>query len=280
MIDLSDVSAALVGLIASAVYPNGIGAASVTGKPILVYPGWPQPNQLEPDLNAGRAHVSVFPSNMERNTTAYAQEWQTVSVNPPTLTAIASGNTATFGGVVSVPQQAMIGVNGKPYIYAVQAADTLASIAAALAALVSVDLTATSSGANVTVPAATQLKAAIGVQGIAARELKRQAKTFNITVWANNYATRDAIAAYVDVMLAKTPHLPLPHTFSGHMTYKGSRQDDSEQKAGIFRRELMYEVDYPTVETESESTILGIQDNLNRAGLNGAILSTRIVWTT
>jgi hypothetical protein len=278
VIDLSDVSAALVALIANAAYPSGTAQASVTGSPVRVFAGWPDPQTLADDLKASVAQISVFSLRMERNTSGLNAEWQMVSLNTPTLTATTSGQAVTIGGTVSAPQNVMIAVNGKPYIYGVQAADTLAMIASALAALITVDTPASSTGAVVTVPAAISIKGAIGVQGVAAREVKRQAKQFQISVWANNYATRDMLAGSVDIVLARSPHLALPYTFAARVSYKGSNQDDSEQKAGIYRRDLMYEIEYPSVEIEAEATILGIQENYART-VNGASYPLRTVWS-
>lgn len=82
MSDLSDVSNALVTLIASTLYPNGTGQPSVVVMPCVVYAGWPIPQQLDADLLAGKINVSVFPTPTERNTTRYPMtDWQTMPGN-------------------------------------------------------------------------------------------------------------------------------------------------------------------------------------------------------
>lgn len=284
MIDQSDVANALVNQIVTAVYPNGTSQPSITNKPVRVFPGWPDPKSLQPDLTNGATQISVYPQKIERNTSGLIGDWQIVSMSAATLVVNIAGNAVTISGTVSTPQNVMIAVNGTPYSYGVQANDTLASIAAGLAALISVDTTSTSSGATVTISGNPRLKAAISVQGLAVRELRRQAKQFQIGVWAANNTTRDQIAAAIDVLFAKAPHLPLPYGCAGRITYKGSYQDDSEQKAGIYRRDVFYEIEYPTVETENEMTIVGISENIgNDAAAVGDTIQTalnvRPVWS-
>jgi hypothetical protein len=266
MIDQSDVANALVNQIVTAVYPNGTGQPSITNKPVRVFPGWPDPKTLQPDLTTnGATQISVYPQKIERNTSGLIGDWQLVSMSAPTLAASITGNAVTISGTPSVPQNVMIAVNGTPYSYGVQANDTLTSIAAGLAALISVDTAATASGATVTISSNPRLKAAISVQGLAVRELRRQAKQFQICVWAPTNTVRDQIAAAIDVLFAKAPHLPLPYGCAARVTYKGSYPDDSEQTAGIYRRDVFFEIEYPTVETENEMTIVGVVDSLTPA---------------
>lgn len=278
MIDLIDVQNALVTAIVNAVYPTGTANPSVTGNPVRIFAGWPEPEALARDLRGATANVSVYPLPMERNTTTGAPEWITAATNAPTLTVSVAGQSVTIGGTVSVPQNVMIAVNGKPYSYGVQAADTTASIASSLAALISADIAATASGSTVTIATAIRIKAAIGVQGIAVRELRRQAKHFQICIWAAKPDVRDTLAANIDIALAKIPRLALQYGFAAHLTYRGSRQFDDQQNAGIYRRDLMIEADFPTIETETETAILGIADNLSNT-INGVSVNTRTVWS-
>lgn len=278
MIDLADVSAALVNALAAAAYPNGTGAASITGGAIRVFPGWPMPQQLNADMSAGVSYVSVYPQSIERNTSPLGGDWAVVALNAATLSASVAGKAVTLAGTVSTPQNVAIAVNGKPYSYGVQAGDSLASIASSLAALISVDVPASASGAVVNVPSAISLKASIGVAGIAAREAKRQAKQFQIGIWSGKPTDRDTITAVCGLAIAKAPRLALPYGYAAHLTYKGSKQDDSEQLAGIYRCDLFAEADYPTVETETEFSIVGVQENFSLT-VGGTSVPLRTVWS-
>jgi hypothetical protein len=139
---------------------------SVSSTDIVIYPGWPQSDNLATDLANGKTHITVFPKAEERNTTQY-QEYEHVIVPPaPTLTLKISGPVlangqvlfdtpgvswdiggnydlgvarnliVTVGGTISTPQNLALRINNQFYTYAVQKGDTLVTIAAALGSLV------------------------------------------------------------------------------------------------------------------------------------------------
>jgi hypothetical protein len=263
MADITDVSSALVTVIAGIVYPNGTSQPSITGAPVLVYQGWPDSGQLRADLAAGKIHVSVFPQpNMLRTIDSAMSDWSTPSAPVNTLTLTLSGQTVTVGGTVSTPQNAALVVDNKAYVYAVQPGDTLASIAAALAALVNADQTATAAGAVVTIPGAKYISPRVGGQGVAVRQTRRQEQGYQITVWANCFDQRDPIAASIDSALSGTPHLTLSDQ-SATLRFKNSRQDDSQQKEGIYRRDLLYAVEFSTFQSQTLTQITATIENVS-----------------
>ena len=264
MADISDVSAALVTTIAGIVYPNGTSQPSITGAPVLVYSGWPDSVQLRADLAAGKIHVSVFPQpNMLRVVDSSMSDWSTPSAPVNTVTLTLAGQAVTVGGTVSTPQNAALAVDNKAYIYAVQAGDTLAGIATALAALVNVDQTATASGAVVTIPGAKYISPRVGGQGVAVRETRRQEQTYMVTVWANCFDQRDPIASAIDSALSGQIHLTLADQSSATLRYKSSRQDDSQQKEGIYRRDLMYAAEFSTFQSQTLTQITATIENVS-----------------
>jgi hypothetical protein len=80
------------------------------------------------------------------------------------------------------------------------------------------------------------------------REIRRQKKDFQITVWASCFDTREPVAKVVDALLATVTQLDLPDCTQGTVRYVGSTQDDNSQRQGIFRRDLFYSVEYSTLE--------------------------------
>src|ERR1700761_7634199 len=112
MADISDVEAALCGLIENAVYPSGVAAASISGTTVKIYWGWPTNRTLNSDLAAGTQTITVYSrENTTRDTSRYPRLWRTVSVTDPTLTLVIGQSTATFGGVGGAGQTAGITVN-------------------------------------------------------------------------------------------------------------------------------------------------------------------------
>lgn len=265
MADISDVTDALVSLIASVLYPNGTGQPCITGVPTLVYAGWPQSSQLDADMAAfagagGRLHVTVFPTATEKNTTRYPRDYTTQSLTPATLTLTVTGQQVTVGGTVSAPQNVGLIVNGQAYLYAVQSTDTLSTIAAALAAQVS---GATASGAAITLPNTARLTAArAGGGGTLTAMTKQQQRTVQITVWADSPAHRAATASAIDSTLSATDFLTLSDNTAGRLTYVGSHIDDKPQKASLFRRDLMYAVDFSTTRSVAGTDVLTILENI------------------
>ncbi len=271
MADVIDVQNALTGLIAAALYPNGTGQASVSGGAIAVYAGWPPSNSgLDADLLAGKCHVTVFPKGEERNTTRYSTDQQVIMPATPTLTATVAGQAVTIGGTVTVPQNVGLIINGKPYTYAVLVSDTLTTIAAALAALVVVDIAGTTSaGAVITVGGTGRIAAArVGASATVAAEVRRQERVFQITVWADTPTHRDVIGAALDVALAQVHFLTLPDGFKARLVYKNSPVTDGLQKANLYRRDFNYSVEYATTVTTQAPVVIATTTNLT---INGAL---------
>jgi hypothetical protein len=292
MADVSDVMNVLVKSAECAVYPNGVvtsqGAKipSITGTDIIVYPGWPSSDNLDQDLAAGKTHVSVFPKMEERNTTRYRRRQIVTKPPMPTLTLsietpngghielegggnlllegggdlLLQGNNlmVIVGGTVSTPQNVMLLINGKDYVYSVQSADTLDTIAAALGDLVVVDIAGTTvTGSSINVGPKGRIEAArVGGFGTVVKEIRRQERIFMLTVWAGTPALRDTIAAAIDAELAGQEFLTMPDGYAARLIYKNSPVVDALQKAVIYRRDLNYSVEFATTTSEQAAAVI------------------------
>jgi hypothetical protein len=171
----------------------------------------------------------------------------------------------TVGGTVTSPQNLALRINGKFYTYAVQPKDSLAGIAAALAALVAADIAGTSvTAAAITIGPTGRLQAArVGGFGTIAREVRRQERVMSVIVWANAPALRDQIAGAVDSCLADTRFLDMPDGFGARIIYKNSMVIDAQQKAALYRRDLNYLVEYATTISEQRAAVIAPLANLN-----------------
>lgn len=250
MADQVDVENALQALIVAAVYPSGTTAPSIIAADTFIYRGWPKSAQLDADLAAGKCHVSIFPPpGMERNTTRYNED--DVDIAPPakTLTALVSGDQVTIGGTVSTPLNVIVLAGGRyAFSYVVQVSDTPSSIAAALAALIAVAFPGTSAaGAIITVAGKPGiLQARLAGQGQSWQELGRQEKTFMITCWCSTPEQRDQIAPAIDIALRKLNFITLPDQGAARLRYGSTRSSDEGEKVQIYRRDLLYTVEYAT----------------------------------
>jgi hypothetical protein len=265
MAKLIDVQNALVSISAQVIYPNGTSQPSSFGMPCRIYAGWPVASQLDTDLTAGTCHVTVYPLPTERNTSRYPRDWQTVSINNPTIAAVISGLTITLSGTISTPQNVGAIVNGLAFIYPVQLGDSLNNVATGLATLINAAVAGTTStGAVITFPAGSKIKAArTGAQGTSIRELKRQERAFQITVWANTPQNRDSVSDAIDVALSSLTFVSMPDGSAARITYKNSPQTDAFEKAKLYRRDFIYSIEYATTQTETDTAILVIQENVS-----------------
>ncbi|OGB23351.1 MAG: hypothetical protein A3I66_01415 [Burkholderiales bacterium RIFCSPLOWO2_02_FULL_57_36] len=258
MADFTEVANALVTAISAVVYPNGTAAPSTVTAPVKIFQGWPLPETLRTDLKAGKIHVSVFPTPTERALPSHAPEWEELTVNDATVTLAIDGYTVTIGGTAAANQNVMLLIDGEPYVYAVQASDTLTAIATALATLISADRAASSVGPVLTVPDTFSVTARVGVQGTSIRELRRQEKVFQISVWANCHDQRDPLAIIVDRALAGTYRLTFSDGSKGMLRYRSSIQHD-DSKLGIYRRDMLYAVEYSLTETSTDTQVVTAQ---------------------
>lgn len=272
MADLTDVSDALVALIAAAMYPAGTSQPSATGVQTIVYAGWPQASQLDADLagipkGAGRMHITVFPTKTEKNNTRYPQDLQVQSITSATLTLTVNGQQITIGGTVSLPQNVALLIGAQAYTYAMQQGDTLASIAAALAALVP---SATASSAVITIPAGSIIRAArAGGSGTEISEIRRQQRVFQITIWADTPDNRRAAAKVIDPMLSALEFITLADDSAARIIYQSSCDDDMPQKANCYRRDMLYQIEYATTIAYDATAVVVQQENVS-AGVTGA----------
>jgi hypothetical protein len=272
MADEYDIMDVLAGMSAQAVYPNGTSQPSYAGAPVICYAGWPTASRLDADLKAGKIHVTVFARPEEKNTTRYMTQTQSVPATTPTLTLSASGQTVTVGGAMPspfTPHNLAALVNGKPYLYAVQQSDTLTSIATALAALIAIDVSGTtSSGPAITVAAGAKVGVLrVGTSGMGLREVSRQERRFQITVWADTPDHRKAVVRPIKALLADSFFITLPDGTAGRLIYVGGGgPNDNPQDAKLYRHDLFYSCEYGTTVADPQYQIIAIETNLSADG--------------
>lgn len=270
MSDLSDVMNVLAQTVAGALYPTGIsgaGAPSIAGQVASIYPGWPNPQQLDVDLPKGIVHVNIYPWKQDRNTTRYMETWQVSAAPAPTITANVDGVTVTLGGAAGAGQNIAVLANGLAFVYQTLRGDTLASAAAALAAIINAAIAGTTAaGTQIILPATADIKAArVGASGTIAKGIRNQERIFMTGIWAGTPAARDAVAKIVDPAISNPRFLTMPDGYAARIIYHGSLLNDSEQTMGIYRRDLLYSVDYATTIAEQAWEVVIVETNITPA---------------
>jgi hypothetical protein len=259
MADESDVETALVSLSSAALYPNGTNSPSVPGPDCRIYRGWPNSAALDADLTAGRVNVTVFPvPGHVRTTTRYTQ-FRSGSPTQPTLTVSVSGTSVTLGGSAALGQVVGIRVNGLAghgYAYRTQTGDNPALVAANLAALARTNTIVQLSGSTLTIPGVGNLIARVVADASAQQEIRRQEQIFRVTCWCPTPTSRDASAIAIDLALAQSRFITLGDGSMGKLVYAGTTVFDQSQDARLYRRDLLYQIEYPTIITASQSAML------------------------
>jgi len=248
MADQADVENALVAIAANALYPNGALVPSTVGNTCRVYRGFPAGPALDADLAAGVVNVSVMPAEGgAKDVTRYPRIWLPVAPVAATLIALVDDHSASFSGSCARGQLAGVAVNGALFAYAVQASDTPATVVSNLAALLQaagwlVDYTA----ASLAVPGARMFLARVVNGAGALQEIRRQVQAFKFVLWCSDPAIRDAVAPVLDLAMAAQNFISLADGSSARVKAAGSVVQDGAADAALYRRDLIYSVEYPT----------------------------------
>ena len=260
MADQFDVENAIVAAITATLYPNGATAPSVIGSgavTIRVYRGWPVSAALHADLADGIVNVSVFPSGEPRDTSRYPTNWNVTTATTPTLTVSVAATAVTFDGTTAAGQMAGIALDGDTYIYPVQAGDTTALVAAALAAqITAAGRLVQIAGATVTIPSAMKLFARVEQSQNAYRETRRQRQSFRVSCWCPEPLLRDQVVSAIDAAMAGTSFLPLADGTSARITLAGGATIDQSENASLYRRDVIYAADYATTLTAAQPAMV------------------------
>ncbi len=258
MADQADVESALAAIVANALYPNGTGVASVIGVECRVYRGFPTAQALDSDLSAGVVNISISASgDALKNVTRYPRQWQVIKPVVQQLSVAVNRQSATFSGSCALGQLAGVMVNDTPFPYAVQASDSPATVASNLAALIRAGGWIVNYAAStVGVPNAERFTARV-VTGVGAmQEIRRQVQGFKISVWCPDPAVRDVAVPVIDLALAELNFMPLADGSFGRIRFVGETTEDSNADAYLYRRNMVYSVEYPTTLTQLTPAML------------------------
>lgn len=276
MADISDVENAVVGLVAATLYPNGFSSPSaLTGKNVQVFRGWPNPKALADAMAAGTVMASVYTDDTYRNTSRFMPVWQTTSMTAATVTMTVSGNTVTIGGTIAVGQNCAIVADNVGASHSVQSADTLTSIATALAALIGNG--ATNSGPVITLPNAHHIGVDVGVIGTSVSEVSRQVRRVHVNLWCTDPATRDLAGGLIVPALAGAYRVSLPDgTVAQVKVAMDGLLDDTQQKERLYRRSIVLEIEYPTTQTAQNPTVTVVTQSVTPDGGGTPIYSISV----
>ena len=270
MADIGDVTALLASMANAACYPHGATAPTVTGgtKDIHVNEGWPLPESLDALIAAGQTAVSVLPLRL--SAPAVFQVLDEVYVLVPAahgLAATIAGGTVTVTGAPGLTEYLTITADGR------RSYSRLGASTAAILSAIAVDAASDYAGVAVvgnaiTFPT-TRLSVQIGAAATLGRVTHRQRQSVMITVWAPTPALRNTVGAAIDVAMKAVNRLTFPDTSQGLMVASHSEQRDERQVASIYRRDIVFNVDYATLDVFQGWEITSVNPTLD-AGAGAA----------
>lgn len=269
MVDISEVTAALAGVIGTVVYPDGEAAASLTTRPVKIYPGWPNEAALNVDLLAGVSHVSVFNQpRMDHDKTTLDDGWLEAPGPSASYHLTVLGNTVTVSGVAPAPHYThnfALALGGPdPLLYSPPEGRSAAEVAADLRALaVAAGVAATVNGADISIPQPYRISfARVGTIGAAVSEVSRSEKGWQIVVWAPSPEDRATLGKAIKPALDSVPFLSFSGDFSARIKPAGATDSDDPARAGAYRRDLFYTVEVPTTVKVDAPQIVAFQTAL------------------
>lgn len=252
MADLSQVRDTIAQNLVTPIYPNGTNQPSIAGVAVTINAGWPIRTNLDKQLQLGNAMVSVYPMKQERVLTPFQRIFEPNIKTLPTLTATATTNSVTIGGLISIPQSVMIIVNGTGYAYKVINTDTLNSIADALSDLIP----GSSANLNViSIPNAYSIIGRVSSNYSASAEIARVDRVFMITIWSPNENIRFILGNAIDVYMKLNYRIQMVDNFFAQVFYHNTDDTDMLDKSLIYRRDLNYTIQYATTVTENFMTV-------------------------
>ncbi|HVZ09329.1 hypothetical protein [Rhodopila sp.] len=247
MADISDVEQALADAVSGVLYPQGISSGSIIGTTCRIYRGWPNALTLNSDLSAGAVNVTVFSDNeVGRLTTRYMDDGSitrvnaTMAIETTTQAFSITGNptTGTVAGVL---------IDGTPYVYRVEDGDTAPLVAANLCSLIQSQRPAVLDNSTVSVPGSYRIIGRAVCDAKLLYEVRRQEKNLRLVFWCPAPLIRDSITSAVDLALSQRPFLMLADGASARLEYRNTATYDQSQNALLYRRDLEYTAEYPTL---------------------------------
>jgi len=263
MADISGVEQAVVDAVTSILYPAGTSQPSIVGALCRVYRGWPNSATLNVDLGSGAVNVTVGADNASgRTTTRYLPSWNNAPTQPG-ATATTSGHAIAIGGDPVTGDVVGAIIDGTPYAYRIQPGDSADIVASNLEQLIQANRMASVQGANITVPGAASITVRVVCDSTASFESRRQEKDLRIICWCSTPPLRDAVAAAIDTGFDRMDFLLLPDASQARIIYHNTAGYDQSQNALLYRRDLIYAVEYPTITTVQQPSMLFGASDLN-----------------
>ena len=261
MADVSEVSEFIAQRVAASLYPDGESETSLAGVPVKIYPGWPVPDVLQRDIEADAAHVTVWALPGERKvSTGLGRPFRTVAKGKPSLQVNVNDSIITLSGEVTADTNVQIALGSKAYRFHFPAGSELNRVRERLSEVLP---RASSVPGHIEVLSAGRITASVTTAGTVVRELRRQLKEFQVTVWAPTPVLRNRIGTLVDVTLSEQHHIDLSDHVPAQMLYARQSESDAGGNFHVYRRDLIFSVNFSLTQQSTASEVIATEFSLN-----------------
>ncbi|MBS1088455.1 hypothetical protein [Gluconobacter wancherniae] len=272
MADASSVGQALAYVCAGIIYPNGLNAASLTGRQTVVRRGWLLPSDLftAQNIRNGIDFVTVTLSSHDSRVCAepLGRPWRTGEQIGATVSVgvegggvrvvLPSGVAAT--GVIGIWNSA-VGISSC-VAYAARQDDNASKIAAGLA---DVFPGAVVDGSLIRVPG-IQLNGRVVGYGQSYRITRRQGQRYRVSIWTADATVREALGGQLDAALAELSWLATPDGGQAQIMFCGVEDVDTMQNQALYRRDYLYELIFDAIQTQWSPGMLSGGGEIQGAG--------------
>lgn len=249
MASADEVTRFLAKRVADVLYPGGAKLPGIVNAAVKIYAGWPERGALQTDLEAGGVHVSVWPLSAERRVNcALGRPYKMLARGKPTLQLRVTGSAISVSGIASALTNVQIRLNGKKFFFHFRTGTTAEQVVSSLQLHLP---HAFSMMGRVIITVVNHLSITVTTAGTAVRELRRQIKDFQITVWAPTPPLRNAIGTAIDAALSERCHIDLGDGVPAQMFYARQFDSDAAENWHVYRRDLIFSVNYATTQTIS-----------------------------
>jgi hypothetical protein len=157
-----------------------------------------------------------------------------------------AGNVITVSGQPNTGEYLTLVCDGS-FVYSRTGA-TAAALLASLATDAQVNFpSANSTATTLTVPTGHSMVVRQGGVATLGKVTHRQKHSVMVTTWAPTRVARNLISAAIDNALKQTNKITMPDTSQAVIIYSRTNVSDEQQSATIYRRDLIYDVEYATV---------------------------------
>ena len=238
---------------------------------VKVYAGWPVTAALDADLALGITNVSVYPLPWWTST-PYQILDQTYVQKPVTygLSVSVAGGAITVTGT-PVSGEVLTVVADRAFIFSASGATAAAILSALLTQAKANYPTASLAASTLTIPYDYELDVRQGGIATLAKVTHRQCQMVAVTVWASDPTARANVATAVDTYIKQNVVVTLPDTSQAKIVYSRTSEIDDAQTVTVYRRDLVYECEYATLETFPGYQITSVSTSitdLNQAPAN------------